>query len=291
MSGEQLFEPRGRLRTIILAGRGFSLTDEAIRWASREGVAILAMCRSGECFAVIADAAGGRSRRSALILREKQFKAVLDPRKRLAIAKRIVFEKLRTQGLPVADARAFLAELQKARKLEDVLTVEARAGAAFFMQFRSAMIRFKAPESVPDRWRAFTARAGSRLSGKGGVSRARHVSHPAGAMLNYAFAVALGNCVRACTALGADVHFGFLHSPKPGRVSLAYDVLELFRAGLTRAVFAFAGKRVFLKSDFEMNARGIVRLGPGIGREVAALAIKTAPFEDCLKAAGRLARF
>jgi hypothetical protein len=54
------------LRTIILAGRGGSITDEAIRWVAREGVSLYLMCLSGEAFAIIAEAVETNHRRRGL---------------------------------------------------------------------------------------------------------------------------------------------------------------------------------------------------------------------------------
>lgn len=157
-----------------------------MRWLAREQVACYLMERSGEAFAVLASAVEIVCRRRALALRQKQFAAVLDPRKRLEIARKIVRAKLATLGLHPADARPFRAELQKAR-LDDILTCEARAGAAYFMRWRGAEMRFRV--EVPAHWKVFTARAGRLLRGKGGTSRARHAATPIGACLNYAFAV------------------------------------------------------------------------------------------------------
>jgi CRISPR/Cas system-associated endonuclease Cas1 len=69
-------------------------------------------------------------------IREKQWRAFLDRRKRLDVARCIVAAKLRTLRLDPADARDFRAELDKARKLEDILTTEARAGAAWWQRWR-----------------------------------------------------------------------------------------------------------------------------------------------------------
>jgi CRISPR-associated endonuclease Cas1 len=225
-------------------------------------------------------------RRRALALRQKQFEAVLDPRKRFGIARKIVRVKLATLGLHPADARPFRAELQKAR-LDDILTCEARAGAAYVMRWRGAEMRFR--DEVPAHWKVFTARAGRLLGGKGGTSRARHAATPFGACLNYAFTVALGQCTRAIIGAGLDPCIGFLHSPKPGRLSLSYDALEFHRAAITEAVFEFVVKHTFCCNDFEVDAHGIVRLSPHLANEVAALALRACPFSECVRASRRLA--
>jgi CRISPR/Cas system-associated endonuclease Cas1 len=103
--------------------------------------------------------------------------------------------------------------------------------------------------------------------------------------------VALGQVTRAAIGAGLDACHGFLHSPKPGRLSLSYDVLEFHRATLTGAVFAFAGKRVFARDDFELDAHGVVRLSGPIAREIAALALKTVTVTEAAKSVKRVIRW
>jgi hypothetical protein len=100
-------------------------------------------------------------------------------------------------------------------------------------------------DDVPIAWRTFTARAGTTLKGRGGTSKARNAATPIGALHNYALAVALGQVTRAIIGRGLDPCIGFLHSPKPSRLNLSYDVLELLRAEIAEAMFGFARKRVF----------------------------------------------
>ena len=84
----------------------------------------------------VGEAVEADCRRRALTVRQRQFVAVLNQRRRLEIARRIVAAKLPTLDLYPADTREFRRELIIARTLEDILTVEACAGAAFFMRFR-----------------------------------------------------------------------------------------------------------------------------------------------------------
>jgi CRISPR-associated protein Cas1 len=274
------------LRSIIMAGRGGSLTDEAIRWAGREGVALYLMCLHGEGFAVIGEAMETDHRRSALTVRQKQFGTVLSPRKRLEVARKIVGMKLRTLRLDPVDAREFRQELAGARKLDEVLITEARAGAAYFMRWRSVRLRIRG--EVPDHWKGFVTRAGSLLKGRGGMSRARHAATPLNAMLNYVYIVALGQCTRACIGLGLDPCHGYLHAPKRGRMSLSYDVLELHRADLTSAVFAHAARTSFAPDAFELNKIGVVSLSPAVARDMAALALRVASITECVKSVRRV---
>jgi CRISPR/Cas system-associated endonuclease Cas1 len=271
-------------------------------------------------------------------MRQRQFKAVLSPGKRLEIARKIVATKLRTLGLSAGEARAFQKEVGGARSIESLLVTEARAGAAYFMRWRGFEVRFRGTESsehsskerspaseykrgvaeAPQHWQTFAARAAGLIKGKGGTSKARHAASPMGAMLNYAFMVALGQCTRAAIGAGLDACHGFLHSPKPGRLSLSYDVLEFHRAAITEAVFGFVGKpflselheqatfygnakdlaaselkrgvtrRVFKRDDFELDAHGVVRLSGPIAREIAGLALKVTPITEAAKSVRRV---
>jgi CRISPR/Cas system-associated endonuclease Cas1 len=81
---------------------------------------------------------------------------------------------------------------------------------------------------------------------------------------------------------------GFLHSPKPGRLSLSYDVLEYHRARLTRAVFEHVARQIFERADFEMTNEGIVKLASHIARDVADLVLNE-PFKDYTASVKRLA--
>jgi hypothetical protein len=82
---------------------------------------------------------------------------------------------------------------------------------------------------------------------------------------------------------------GFPHAPKAGRLSLSYDVLELHRADLTRGVFNYVLRRKFGVQDIEQDARDVVRLGPAVAKEIAAMALRAAPMADCVKTVRKIA--
>ena len=57
----------------------------------------------------------------------------------------------------------------------------------------------------------------------------RHASHPVNAMLNYAYAVLESQVRIATVAHGLDPTIGYLHTSRPGRVALVYDLMEPLR--------------------------------------------------------------
>jgi CRISPR/Cas system-associated endonuclease Cas1 len=129
------------------------------------------------------------------------------------------------------------------------------------------------------------------LKGRGGTSKARHAATPIGAMLNYAYIVTLGQVTRAIVSMGLDACHGFLHSPKPGRLSLSYDILEFHLTAITEKVFEAVEKRKWLRNDFEIDPQGVVRCGPVTARDIAAMALKAAPVYEAARSVERLIRW
>jgi hypothetical protein len=89
----------------------------------------------------------------------------------------------------------------------------------------------RASEHVPESWRTWEGTRQSALSGSN-----QRASHPVNALLNFAYAASAARVERALTLAGLDGGLGFLHAPDPYRASLAWDVLELLRAGVDSAV-------------------------------------------------------
>jgi CRISPR-associated protein Cas1 len=59
---------------------------------------------------------------------------------------------------------------------------------------------------------------------------------PLNALLSFLYTLLAHDCVGALEAVGLDPQFGFLHALRPGRPSLALDIMEEFRAILADRV-------------------------------------------------------
>jgi CRISPR associated protein Cas1 len=133
----------------------------------------------------------------------------------------------------------------------------------------------------PDQWRTFQTRYIGRRQGKTGELprqfTARFAETPLQALHNFVVGIAVARITRIVAAHGLDPCFGVLHDGrKPGRFSLAWDAIEVFRPVLAVAVFDYAARKIFERADFA-SQDGVVRLSPWIAREGAAIACKTAP--------------
>jgi len=69
------------------------------------------------------------------------------------------------------------------------------------------------------------------------------------------------DCRSACEACGLDPQSGFLHQPRPGRASLALDIMEEFRPILAdRLVLSLLNRKQITARDFERKENGAVLL-------------------------------
>ncbi len=90
---------------------------------------------------------------------------------------------------------------------------------------------------------------------------------PVNALLSFANSMLAHDCASALESVGLDSYVGFLHRDRPGRSSLALDLMEEFRPCLAdRFVLTCINNRIFKKADFEYRESGGVYLGDNARR-------------------------
>ena len=73
------------------------------------------------------------------------------------------------------------------------------------------------------------------------------------AMLSFAYSLLASMCGSALESVGLDPYVGFFHTDRPGRMSLALDLMEEFRSIMAdRFVLTLINKRI-MKSDHFMK--------------------------------------
>ncbi len=88
------------------------------------------------------------------------------------------------------------------------------------------------------------------------------------ALLSFAYSLVTGMCASALESVGLDAYVGFMHTDRPGRRSLALDLVEEFRAVMCdRFVLMLINKRMIDAKDFDYRADGAVLLNEK-GRKV-----------------------
>lgn len=81
------------------------------------------------------------------------------------------------------------------------------------------------------------------------------------AMLSFAYSLLTGMCGSALESVGLDAYVGFFHTDRPGRISLALDIMEELRSIMAdRFVLTMINKRIIKKSHFIQKESGAVVL-------------------------------
>jgi CRISPR-associated protein Cas1 len=94
----------------------------------------------------------------------------------------------------------------------------------------------------------------------------RPPADPVNALLSFAYSLLSHDCAWALESVGLDSYVGFLHRDRPGRSSLALDLMEEFRPCIAdRFVLTCINNRVFKPSDFINLENGGVYLND-VGR-------------------------
>lgn len=81
------------------------------------------------------------------------------------------------------------------------------------------------------------------------------------AMLSFAYVLLSADCRSALETVGLDAYVGFLHRDRPGRASLALDLMEELRSVCAdRFVLSIINRGEVLPNDFEVMESGAVNL-------------------------------
>lgn len=204
---------------------------------------------------------GGESRGNVL-LRRTQYRAADDPAQSCRIARSMIFGKLhnarwsiertkRDHGLRVDCGRLDAASQRIQGLLEPVLEetdldslrgLEGIGAAAYFDVLDEMILSGKEDFFFHERSR-------------------RPPLDRVNALLSFAYSLLAHDCASALEAVGLDSYVGFLHRVRPGRTSLALDLMEELRPCLAdRFVLTLINNRVVKASDFLSAENGAVLL-------------------------------
>lgn len=195
-----------------------------------------------------------------VLLRKSQFRVAEAPERALLYARSFVQGKIhncrRVLGRAVRDhgddsgvvqtsAEHLARCLKRAGAAPDVDTlrgIEGEAARHYFTAFPS-LVRSPDPAIVMN-----------------GRTR-RPPRDPVNALLSFAYAMLSLDARAACETVGLDPQVGYLHADRPGRVSLALDLAEEFRAVIAdRVVLSLLNRQQIASGGFEWEESGAVRL-------------------------------
>lgn len=135
---------------------------------------------------------------------------------------------------------ASLESIRHARAVSQLMGLEGDAASVYFGVF-SSLLRAQ----------------GFEFSGR----VRRPPGDPVNALLSFAYVLLANECASALAGVGMDPYVGFLHQDRPGRKSLALDLMEELRAPLAdRFVLTLINRGQMKPVDFVTEASGAVRL-------------------------------
>ena len=224
---------------------------------AKRGVALSFCTPRGRFLARVCGEANGN-----VLLRREQYRRADDPAQSCRIAHTMVFGKLhnarwsierarRDHGLRVdgerlsavsAQLKGMLPQVAAETDLDSLRGLEGAGATAYFGVFDQLILGEKPLFAFQNRSR-------------------RPPLDPINALLSFTYSLLAHDCSSALESAGLDSYVGFLHRDRPGRSSLALDLMEELRPCLAdRFVLTLVNNRVFKENDFSFRESGGVYL-------------------------------
>ena len=248
--------PLHTLQTIV--SFSYSGASPALMGACAEKGIGLAFCTPrGRFLARVCGESSGN-----VLLRREQYRIADDSQRSCAIARTMIFGKLsncaasvqrtlRDHALRVTDngleeavrqIKELLPQALSVSELDTLRGLEGVGAAAYFGVFDHLLLNRKEDFFFHGRNR-------------------RPPLDRVNAMLSFAYSLLAHDCASALESVGLDAYVGFLHRDRPGRESLALDLMEELRPCMAdRFVLTLVNNRMIRPEDFQVQDSGAVLL-------------------------------
>lgn len=250
--------PIHMIGSIVCFGR-VAVTPPLMGFCSERGVTIVFLTDYGKFLARVEGPVSGN-----VLLRREQYRRTDDPVSCGKIVSNIVAGKVHNQRSVIRRV------LRDYRDSEEAETNQALRKAD--KQLSRVIEKVKLELNI-DRLRGFEGDAGQVYFSVfplfirradyfefNGRSR-RPPLDPVNAVLSFVYTLLVNDCRSALETVGLDPAVGFLHRDRPGRPSLALDIIEEFRAPYAdRLVLSLINRRQLSEKDFNHMDNGAVLL-------------------------------
>lgn len=197
-----------------------------------------------------------------VLLRRAQYRLADNPEASCVIARNMIFGKisnsaasiqrtLRDHGMRVTDCglgetvqqlKQLLPLVLEVSDMDSLRGLEGTGAAAYFQVFDHLLLNRKEDFFFHGRNR-------------------RPPLDRVNAMLSFAYSLLAHDCASALESVGLDAYVGFLHRDRPGRTSLALDLMEELRPCMAdRFVLTLVNNRIVKPEDFLTQDSGAVLL-------------------------------
>jgi CRISPR-associated protein Cas1 len=249
--------PLHAIGEIVCFGFGIGVSPELTEHCSKEGVTVSYLNGNGRFLARLAGPVHGN-----VLLRREQYRIADDPVRLLAIARCCVAGKIQNQRNTLlrfirnhTDApcrqdieivlhrmEGCLDAARKTGSIESLRGIEGDAAEGYFSVFDAMIL-------VPDE--AFRFKSRSRRPPLDRVN----------ALLSFVYSILALDMRSALESIGLDPYVGYLHVERPGRPSLALDLMEEFRSAYAdRLVLGLVNLRQLDADGFTIQPSGEVEM-------------------------------
>lgn len=234
----------------------FGATPQLLGECAKRNITVSFLSEYGNYQGTFIGESGGN-----VLLRREQYR-IADDKRSLQYAKNFIFGKLHNQkwvverGIRDYSLRINAELLKKqseliSEQLKQVLDIdnadtlracEGNAAHCYFSVFDELILQNKDFFKFTNRNR-------------------RPPTNAVNAMLSFAYTLLTNECRHALEVVGLDSYVGFLHTDRPGRASLALDLMEELRPHFAdRFVFSLINRNEVTATDFEFQSSGAVYL-------------------------------
>lgn len=243
--------PLLHLEQVLITGQGIGLSADAIRACCTAGIPIYFVDSRGRPYAALYSA----GLTGTVLTRREQLLAYTD-RRGLDLAVAFARGKITNQAgflryvakyRQETDAELYQELRSHADEVRDHLeelrhlkgsTVDEARGTLLSIEGRAAKKYWAALKQVIPEQYGWPGRRG------------RGARDPVNNALNYGYGILYGQIERALVLAGLDPYGGFIHTDRPGKPSLVFDLIEEFRQVIVdRTIVGMANKRTKLDLD------------------------------------------
>lgn len=246
--------PMHNLENIVTFGRQ-GASPALMRHAADSGIGLSFFSGSGQFLCRIEGETRGN-----VLLRRQQYRIADDEAQALPIAGNMIGAKTANSRavlqralrdhpmIPQAERiravtdylQASMSKIRRADSLDTLRGLEGANAASYFGVLDGLILHNRAAFSFDTREK-------------------RPPTDPVNAMLSFCYTLLANECASALNAVGLDPYVGFMHTDRPGRKSLALDLMEELRSVVCdRFVLSLINLRQIKAEDFDVKENGAV---------------------------------
>lgn len=225
-SGEWSRVPLNALDGVVIVGNA-QMSSEALTQCAARQIRVAALNRSGRVRFQVGGPVSGN-----VHLRLAQMRVADDEERAIEVARWFVAAKLQNARRLLLRWASDASALERSVLVENAGVIAQRISELGAARDRDA-VRGIEGDGTRRYFKGFAAHLSAGGDEVAFVGRSRRPPlDPPNALMGFVYGLLLTEIVGALDARGLDPQIGFLHGIRPGRPSLALDLLEEFRAGL-----------------------------------------------------------